>query len=82
MDILGDFIDARCIVKTSAHATNGELYRSYDEWAHQNGVEPVTKQVFGRMLKERGFAEGFKTVAGHKQRIKIGIGILVEGPSF
>jgi putative DNA primase/helicase len=56
MDILADFIDARCIVKPSAYTMNGRLYRCYDEWAHQNGVEPVSKQPFGRMLKERGFA--------------------------
>lgn len=60
MDTLAAFIDDRCNVDSTAETPTTELYRSYKAWAEENGEKPLSNQMFGRLLAERGF-ESFRT---------------------
>jgi putative DNA primase/helicase len=78
MDMLGDFLDARCAVGVGFHAATGALYSAYEGWAFDNGEEPVKKRTFGAMLKERGFRDDTMTIGGRKQRVKLGLALVCE----
>ena len=38
-----------------ATVSAADLFRAYTMWARSNGRDPVTQQLFGRMMGERGF---------------------------
>jgi len=73
MDVLGEFIEAKCIEDASARATTKELYELYCSWCEENNEKPMGKLAFSRRLEERGY----KAVRlGHRQeRGWQGIGI-------
>jgi len=54
-DILGIFLDERCVVAASATARAGELYQTFTEWAAVNNVRAMSGVRFAKTLKERGF---------------------------
>lgn len=58
MDVLAEFLGERCAVEDGARADNGELYRSYAEWAKDNGQHPKSAKSLARALKDRGFEQG------------------------
>ena len=39
-------------------ATQAEIYLSYRNWAGDNGIRPMTSNMLGRVLTERGFTRG------------------------
>lgn len=56
MDVIGEWIDERCIVADRAITMSSILYASYSRWASESGHKnPLTRQAFGRRLSERGF---------------------------
>jgi putative DNA primase/helicase len=55
MDVLGRFIEERCITQPDAQGRADELYRAYCDWCQANGEDSKTGTAFGRRLKERGF---------------------------
>jgi len=54
-DILGDFIEERCLEDVNYSTTFKELYNEYKEWAEENNENVMTKNSLGRRLEERGY---------------------------
>jgi putative DNA primase/helicase len=59
-DLLGDFLDDRCVVEPQASETAQRLYDVYRSWCEGAGEKPVTKKAFAAALRERGF-ESWRT---------------------
>ena len=54
-DPLGDFLAGRTEQIPGASVSSQRLYEAYERWAAGNAVEPVSKNLFGRMLTARGY---------------------------
>jgi len=54
MDILGQFLAARCIRSKMFQATAKELYQAYLIWCEETGDKAISKRAFGLALAERG----------------------------
>ncbi len=57
MDVLGEFIEDRCVVGPHNEARARDLYRAYKDWAVERGEFVETQTRFGARLGERGFAK-------------------------
>lgn len=57
-DILGDFLEDRCIIEPLARIPKADLKEQYQEWCQDNSVEPVTQRTFKARLVEKGIVEG------------------------
>jgi putative DNA primase/helicase len=55
MDLLGDFLDDRCIVERTARVSHGDLYEAYEEWCQKNDEEPISKKMLTIELQGRNF---------------------------
>ena len=75
MDVIGQFIEDRCIVREHAQVTAKALYAAYRHWADKNGEDAVTQTKFGNALTERGFR---KKKAGNVLRL----GLELENPDY
>lgn len=75
-DIIGIFLDERCIVGAGTTARAGELYQAFSEWAKANNVRAMSGVRFAKALKERGFVNGHDMRGSFWQ----GIGILAAIP--
>ena len=56
MDLIGNFLEERCLVAENAEVGSGGLYKAYRGWCEQNGEHPAKQRDFGMRLTERGFA--------------------------
>lgn len=54
-DVLGAFIDERCVEDANAATPASELYNAYKEWAESGRESVLNNTQFGRQLAERGF---------------------------
>jgi putative DNA primase/helicase len=72
MDVVGEFIDERCIISKMATASAKDLYESYVKWAEGSGERPVPQRTFGLRLTERGFYNERTTRGRHRW---VGIGV-------
>ena len=54
MDVLGVFIEERCVLGPKHEIPAGELYATYRVWATVTGEEARSQTDFGRRLQERG----------------------------
>jgi putative DNA primase/helicase len=54
-DVLGEFIDACCIVRSGVKAGASELYASYKDWVKDRFEYAATQTTFGQRLAERDF---------------------------
>lgn len=52
-DVIGLWIDQRCLLADNLKAEAGELYGNYRLWAEVNGMRPMTSQAWGRRMGER-----------------------------
>jgi putative DNA primase/helicase len=57
-DILGAFLQERCVVFPGLTVGATELYHDYVEWGNAAGEHPVAQTRFGIQLRERGFEKG------------------------
>jgi putative DNA primase/helicase len=55
MDVLGAFIDERCVESPRAKAGATPLYEEYTDWCTTMGEGAETQTRFGKRLAERGF---------------------------
>lgn len=55
-DILGAFIEEACVVKTETHIKQEALFNAYTQWCHDSNEEAMSRKIFTRTLKERGFS--------------------------
>lgn len=81
-DVFGSFLGEECTTTDQrAFVSSGGLYTRYEDWAHQNGLRPMSKIAFGKMIKQRGFKsdrQGEQRVRGwhgitlrsHKVKVK------------
>ena len=53
-DSLGEFMAERVEEREGATIQAKVIYGAYEEWCKSNGVEPMTRTLFGRKLVERG----------------------------
>lgn len=58
MDVIGQFVEERCVVDPQERIESGELYASYKFWCEMSGLHPMAAQRLGRELKTRGFGHG------------------------
>lgn len=56
MDVLGGFLEDRCMLDAAAVTSTRELYEDYQQWCAAASEKPVTKKTFGLRLAERGYA--------------------------
>lgn len=54
-DVIGQFIEAHCIVGPDYKVGATTLYHSYKEFAKQNGEKIMSQTMFGKSLSNRGF---------------------------
>jgi putative DNA primase/helicase len=73
-DVLGAFIQERCIVGNAYDAPTNDLYRAYSEWAQQSGEYVISKNAFGRRMTDRGF----KLEHARSGDRRIGVGLLAD----
>lgn len=52
-DLLGAYLDERCITDTAASVATADLYADYRNWAETSGVPPLSKIHLGRLLAQR-----------------------------
>lgn len=55
MDVVGAFIEERCVVLPTAKAKASALYSAYRNWAEEGGEHSVNQRRFGMAVGERGF---------------------------
>lgn len=72
MDRLGPYMEDRVLTGPRLSVLMTALYADYKLWCVDNDEEPVSKNLFGRMLTERGFGEGRDTRGG---RTRTGLGL-------
>jgi putative DNA primase/helicase len=75
MDILGDFLEERCLISEHVRARNAELYGDYEKWSEQERRHAVTQKTFSMRLQERGF----RTKRTRQGRWWLGIGLRDNG---
>jgi len=76
MDVLGMFLEERCVVARTARATSAELYRAYGGWCVAHGERAVSQRAFAEALEERGFDRARGGHAG--TRLWVGLGLATD----
>jgi putative DNA primase/helicase len=56
-DVVGAFLEERCIVSAESMAEKGELFAQYCEWAKENLEYTPSMRRFGVWMQERGFQD-------------------------
>jgi putative DNA primase/helicase len=69
-DTIGAFIADRCEVGPF-EVVAGDLYRSYERWAKENGEYVITAQMFGRRMTERGFVSRHTMTGKRRAGLKL-----------
>lgn len=55
MDVVGRFIDDYCILRNTAIARSGQLYKAYQEWCESNGEFAQSNKKLSQNLVEKGY---------------------------
>jgi putative DNA primase/helicase len=53
-DVMGHFLNARCVEQVGVESSARELYNAYKQWAEQTGEWVMNERVFSNVLAERG----------------------------
>jgi putative DNA primase/helicase len=57
MDVIGNFIQEKCIQKSDEAVTLKRLYKAYSDWCEENNEHTVSERFFSLRLKEMGFEQ-------------------------
>jgi putative DNA primase/helicase len=57
MDVTGSFINDYCAVKPGASVAVGTLFESYLSWCKANALEPMSKKLFGVLIRQKGYRQ-------------------------
>lgn len=57
MDPIGNFIEEECIVNKERKITGDKLYDAYQFWTRDSGEKTITRRLFYRKLREKGFED-------------------------
>jgi len=58
MDVIGNFLKERCIIKEGLSIRVRELYKAYSDWCTDNNEHAVSERFFSLRLKEMSFEQG------------------------
>ncbi len=72
-DVLGRFLEERCILSPAARVKARELFGSWSSWCHLNGEEVSTEKAFAESLLNRGFEKKRSNGA-----VYLGLGLAAE----
>jgi len=80
MDLVGRFLEDRCVARPTARATAKELYAAFQGWHAEagEGDRPLSQKAFGQRLAERGFEAA--RVGKSRARYWVGVGLKGEVP--
>ncbi len=79
-DVLGNFIDEKCVMELSAKVSASALLKAAQEWAKDGGLRYVKRNEFIDYLKKRGFTKDRLSSSNNKGKIYwFGIGLKEEG---
>jgi len=53
-DVVGRWIEDRCIMDKTAHALSADLYRDYKAWCEENGEPVGSQRSLGESLLQKG----------------------------
>lgn len=70
-DLIERFLNDRCIVGATYEIQAGILYKTYQAWAEENGLKPMTGIKFGKEMQSR--------FDSHQKRHVIYIGLSLLG---
>jgi len=74
MDVLGSFIEARCVKRPDARVRSADLYSAYKAWCEETNEKPLRQKDFVPRMTERGFEHKKSSVM-----MWCGIGLLDVG---
>lgn len=57
-DVLGEFLDERCLFGADKKTPGSDLYHAYQSWSLENGHKPMANNTFANRLTDRGFTRG------------------------
>lgn len=75
MDAVGTFIEDACEIGQGLEVRAGELYRAYEYWSKQSGLDTMSATMFGKTVKKKGFKHK-RGSKGHR----VYLGITAEFP--
>ncbi|WP_078392050.1 phage/plasmid primase, P4 family [Shouchella patagoniensis] len=79
MDIMGPFLDEKCIVADAAEVEAKELYNEYKDFCFKNGEFELKNRAFYRLLESRGF----KKKKGAKNKTYfVGLALMKNNPDL
>jgi len=58
MDVIGNFLKERCVIKAGACIRIRELYKAYSDWCDDNNEHAVSERFFTMRLKDMGYQQG------------------------
>jgi len=73
MDVIGNFIQEKCLQVKEMTITIKKLYKAYSDWCDENHEHPVSERFFTLRLKEMGFVQDRSAT----ERFWVGIGLQV-----
>jgi putative DNA primase/helicase len=76
-DVLGAFLQERCVLGVGHWVFAGNLYRAYGGWCERNGEKPISQKALAARLSERGCESDRKGHGG--KRVWRGIGLQGDG---
>jgi putative DNA primase/helicase len=72
MDVIGNFIQERCVQKEELSVNLKKLYKAYSDWCEDNNEHPISERFFTLRLKEMSFKQSRTST----ERFWNGIGLL------
>ncbi|MCC7086329.1 MAG: hypothetical protein IT427_15105 [Pirellulales bacterium] len=72
-DVLGEFLEERCVIGDQFTAAAGDMYHAYTQWCEARGEFKQTQTKFGARLAERGFT---KRRGADGRKVYLGVGLL------
>ena len=75
-DLINQFLDDRCVTGPECWVSNTLLYLSYQSWAIDNGLKPMSGIGFGRKIGKK-FESSSSRDAGKIQKGFKGVGLIV-----
>jgi len=72
MDVIGNFINERCVQKKGIKINIRVLYKVYSEWCEENNEHAISERFFTLRLKEIGFCQ----CRSATERFWVGVGLM------
>jgi putative DNA primase/helicase len=60
-DIIGIFLEDKCVFEEGLVMSSSDLYKRYNEWCQENGLNPLSQNQFSPKIESRGFKKSKAT---------------------